>query len=516
MKPSNDLFDLIKSLTKSEKRFFKLSSSLQSGKKNYLKIFDVIDKQDEYDEEAIKRTFKTKRFVQHFPSEKNHLYKLILKSLRAYKSDNTINSILQQEIKNIEILYHKALYKEANKFLQRAKKKAKEHEKFYYLYELLLWEKILLEEEYEEGEFTKDIDSLIIEERNVINKLRNLAAYHILYSKINYIFRSGGYVRNAIDRKIVAEIVNHPLISEKNTALSKRATTICYYIKGYCALANQDTKLCLENFRKVKKVFDQNPLIKDDLTKRYINTIANMLNCHIEMGNNDEARTLIDEMNRLPENRSFSSFDSRVRIFTSSYLNQLNLNAKNGNFEESVKLSPEIIEQLGKFENKINKEQEVLFYFKLAYAHFCYGDFNVALFWINKVLNDNEPSLRQDLYGYSRLFNLIIHFELGNFELLEYIIKSTHRYLNKRQLAYKIEEIIIKSLKALSKNKSKNEYDDILIGIQNDISALGDNEYEMVALKFFDFSAWVHSKLNNCTMSESIKRLKPKKKLAKK
>jgi len=505
MKPSNDLFDLIKSLTKSEKRFFKLSSSLQSGKKNYLKIFDVIDKQNEYDEDAIKKAYKNKRFVQHFPSEKNHLYKLILKSLRAYKSDNTINSILQQEIKNIEILYHKALYKEANKFLQRAKKKANEHEKFYYLYELLLWEKILLEEEYEEGEFTKDIDSLIIEERNVINKLRNLAAYHILYSKINYIFRSGGYVRNNIDKKIVAEIVNHPLISEKNTALSKRATTICYYIKGYCALANHDTELCLENFRKVKRIFDQNPLIKNDLTKRYINTISSMLTCYIEMGNQEEAQILIEEMNALPENRSFASFDSRVRIFTSSYLNQLNLNAKNGDFDKSVKLAPEIIEQLEGFKNKINKEQEVLFYYKIAYAYFCYGDYNVALFWINKVLNDNEPSLRQDLYGYSRIFNLLIHFELGNFELLEYIIKSTHRYLNKRQLAYKIEEMIIKSLKSLSKNKSKSEYDEILTGISAEIDKLKDNEYEMAAMKFFNFDAWVHSKLNNCSISDSIK-----------
>jgi hypothetical protein len=52
MKPSNELHDLIKSLTKSEKRFFKLHSSLQAGDKNYLRIFDAIDKQKVYDEEA--------------------------------------------------------------------------------------------------------------------------------------------------------------------------------------------------------------------------------------------------------------------------------------------------------------------------------------------------------------------------------------------------------------------------------------------------------------------------------
>jgi hypothetical protein len=79
---------------------------------------------------------------------------------------------------------------------------------------------MLLEEAYESGEFTKDLDALIEEERDVIEKLRNLAAYHILYSKINYVFRSGGYVRTDEEHAMVEEISEHPLIKGKNTALS--------------------------------------------------------------------------------------------------------------------------------------------------------------------------------------------------------------------------------------------------------------------------------------------------------
>jgi hypothetical protein len=109
---------------------------------------------------------------------------------------------------------------ECNKLLHRAKKIAKENERFYYWFELLNWEKMLLEEAYESGEFTKDLDALIEEERDVIEKLRNLAAYHILYSKINYVFRSGGYVRTDEEHAMVEEISEHQLIKGKNTALS--------------------------------------------------------------------------------------------------------------------------------------------------------------------------------------------------------------------------------------------------------------------------------------------------------
>ena len=134
MKPSKELFKLVKSLSKSEKRFFKLSSSLQSGEKNYLKIFDYIDAQDDYNESALKDYFDNEVFIKHLPSEKNHLYKLILKSLRSYYSEQSVSSTLKQEIKNVEILYNKALYKECEKFVKRAKATAQKYEKFYYVF----------------------------------------------------------------------------------------------------------------------------------------------------------------------------------------------------------------------------------------------------------------------------------------------------------------------------------------------------------------------------------------------
>ena len=79
-------------------------SSLQSGEKNYIKLFDAIERQNEYDEEAIKRQFSGETFIKHLPSEKNHLYKLILKSLRLFYSENTVSAILAEHIQSIEIL----------------------------------------------------------------------------------------------------------------------------------------------------------------------------------------------------------------------------------------------------------------------------------------------------------------------------------------------------------------------------------------------------------------------------
>ncbi len=503
MKPSTDLFDLIKSLSKSEKRFFKLSSSLQSGDKNYLKIFDAIDKQKEYDEDAIKETFKGETFIKHFPSEKNHLYKLILKSLRAYHSDNSISSILKQEIKNIEILYKKALYSECNKFLTRAKKMAIVHEKFYYLFELLSWEKLLLEEAYEAGEFTKDLDALIREEHDVIEKLRNLASYHVLYSKINYVFRSGGYVRSEADKALVEEISHHPLIIGRNTAISRRAATICYYIQGFCATANVDKETAYLKFMRVKEILDDNPLIRKDLPKRYIRTLSNLLTIQIDTGRIDEALEMIDNMRSFTKKSHFGTEDIEIMVFKSTYLAELRIYEKKGEFEKAIGIVDEILEGLNANENKINKEQELLFMISIATVYFGAGKYKESLAWLNRVLNDNEPNLRQDLYSYARLFNLVVHLELRNYDLLEYVIKSTNRYLTKRQRNHEMEVMIINYIKRLSRIAGKPEEIEVYKAFKDDIEGYLQNSNEQIILQFFNYPIWISSKIKGISFREA-------------
>ena len=77
--PSQALFHLIKALNKLEKRYFKLYSSRHviGEKNNYVRIFDLIDKQSLYDESAIlEKASISKKQLENY---KRHLYELILK-----------------------------------------------------------------------------------------------------------------------------------------------------------------------------------------------------------------------------------------------------------------------------------------------------------------------------------------------------------------------------------------------------------------------------------------------------
>ena len=507
MKPSIELFNLIKSLTKSEKRFFKLSSSLQSGDKNYLKIFDFIESQSSYDEAKLKDEFKSEIFVNHLPSEKNHLYKLILKSLRSFYSEQSISSILKQEIKNVEILYNKALYRECEKFVSRAKLQARQNEKFYYWYELISWEKKLIEETYDSREFSTNLEGLMQEEEMVIEKLRNLAEYQVVYSKINLVFRSGGFTRTDEERKVVDEIANYHLIKGKNTAISTRASSMCYYIKGLCAATNRNFEDSFQFFNRTREILDNNPEIKEDSGQRYVMTLSHLLRTYIVSKEFEKAKQLITDLKSLEGTKGFNSTDLMVRIFTNSSNLELTLLHAQGAFQESVSLIPEIERLQKEYGEKISKEQEVLLTYSKAYSFFGSGDFKKALSYINIVLNDNEQNLRQDIYSFSRLFNIVLHFELENYDFLEYIIKSTNRYLNKQERSFEIENVCIRNIRKIAKLSDNSAILKTWQEMKVELNELLNNRNEKVILEYFNITAWVESKIEKSTLSEAVKRL---------
>ena len=89
---SHTLYDLISSMTMSEKRYFKLFSSRHviGDSNDYIHLFNAIDKQKVYSEDKLRKA----SFVKNLSQEKNYLYRLVLKSLNAYHSNEAAQDYL--------------------------------------------------------------------------------------------------------------------------------------------------------------------------------------------------------------------------------------------------------------------------------------------------------------------------------------------------------------------------------------------------------------------------------------
>jgi len=136
------LFQLIKSLEKAEKRHFKLYITRSSGKEELkiVRLFDVLDKQDIYDEKSLLKKLPGTEKRQLY-NLKTHLYKQILASLRLLKSADSIDLQLNEQFDYAHILYKKGLFLQSLKILDRAKETAKTHQKFYFLAQVIALKK---------------------------------------------------------------------------------------------------------------------------------------------------------------------------------------------------------------------------------------------------------------------------------------------------------------------------------------------------------------------------------------
>jgi len=124
----DNLFLLIKSLTKSEKRQFKLyvgRLDVNTDSK-FLNLFNFLDKANVYDESAIIKSGIVKK--QQLANVKAHLYKQILISLKLNPSHQNMRSQIREQLDFASILYHKGLYRQSLKILDKAKETAIQHE----------------------------------------------------------------------------------------------------------------------------------------------------------------------------------------------------------------------------------------------------------------------------------------------------------------------------------------------------------------------------------------------------
>jgi hypothetical protein len=139
----DSLFALVKSLTKSEKRQFKLFVGRLgvNADSKFLSLFTLLDKSNSYTEKQILKSTDIQK--KQLANIKAHLYKQILISLKMNPVHQNIRSQIREQLDFASILYHKGLYKQSLKILDKAKELAVNHEEKNLAYEIVELEKVI-------------------------------------------------------------------------------------------------------------------------------------------------------------------------------------------------------------------------------------------------------------------------------------------------------------------------------------------------------------------------------------
>lgn len=497
---SQELFQLIKSLSQSEKRYFKREAAKHSiqGENKYVTLFDSIVSQEEYDEDDILK--EEKRFgKKQLPDLKNYLYPLILRSLLSYHSGSTVNAQLKDAIRQIEILYQKGLYSQCRKLVVRTKSLAVSAERHIDLLSLLYWEKRLLDAISYSGTAEKDLLRIHREEKLALNIIQNNNDFWFSYARI---FRSNivkGHLHSHSELKKLQTILNSSQFRYKTQAHSYWTKTYYYFAREYYYYVHQNWNCFYRESKKhVRWMESLDEGILQEEVNPYIGALYNLVRACSYLRKYAEA---LDEIQKLRALKTYSIY-SQIRVFSRSYMLELELYAHTGEFEKGLEIMNDIQEGLLRFKNKMNKEHEYILWYDIFYNYFGAGYYSKALFWLNKILNEGSLDSREDIQCVARIMNLILHYEIGNLEMLEYSILSYKRFLSKRHRFYWFEKMVLGFIKQLIRSDKPTSRNAIFQSFTKQLSRIVQDPTMQTAFAYFDFKSWVQSKIQNRPFAE--------------
>ncbi len=495
-KIQNYLHELIKNLSQTEKRYFKLLAKQQTpGKKNdYIKLFEAIDKQKVFNEEKIKEQFKGTPIEKRYASLKKYLYELVIKSLTFYNSE-TISSIkVRRMLDAAEILQRKGLFHQAIRKLDKAEKMAEEVGLNFVIHDITRLKiscKSMISEFPPEEEFIafKENQTSLIARMAQTNEICNKGldiVFYSMYAKDNSEAQDIERYKNLIDKDFLA--------LEANLSGGYNKHQYFYTLKRYYSMIGDSEKLEEYNKKHIN-VFESGAMKKKHLPSNYIHSVMTVLENLDPQTEKEDIEYWVNHCENFFENEGSSYFNKANDLGHLHCIQQTHaLVGKNNN--KIKQLETVITEYLDANKSKMNTFAVRWLNYNLAWTKIYKKDYKAALSLSNELVNNDELSTSHFLYSPAIIQNVIIHFELKNFSYLEFAIGSFYKELKKKSRLTANETLVFdffyQNLSKVGSSAISNQ----------DMFARLQNVYEATAKKPLDFTSeyllqWINAKAGN-------------------
>ena len=480
------LFVLIDSLSKSEKRYFRLFCTRETSGSNYLKLFDAIERQSHYDERAIKELFKNETFSKQLHVTKNYLRKLILKSLRNFHAGISKDAELKDILRNIEILYNKELFLHCESQLAVAERLAIKYELLTGLLEIDNWKR-KLEQIRHPGNYLS-LNKVLEKQEATLKKLSN----NLEYWQIAVNYSAGIFQDQNLNNS------DHALFNSPEKPLSLEAQVLYYNTTYLYHLQNNNSEKAENELKTLIKLLENSPDRLNEEPGLYVSSINNLVSFFVFKRKYEDAILLIQKAKMIYKGWKVTSENrTLLKQIVRTYNIELEIYRNTKDFEDQMSFIESTEGFVSKNLHKIPKEYIASFQFQLASIHFMRNDLKKSLQWINQFLNFRFKGVRPDLKKQVLLLNLMVHLEQKNLMVLGYYVNSTRRYMNKLKELQPYEEILLKFFIRIGKVPLL-EYKDAFLHLKDQLYP--NNSAPLIpqeVIGYIDYMAWIKRQLGN-------------------
>jgi len=499
----DDLFQLIKALDKNEKGYFKKFTARYGAKSSgndYLKLFDLLDKADEYNETKIKKQFSKSGRKFNLSAQKNYLYQQIIRALRSYSSGKSSSYSLQEQLLDIQNLLDKNLSNQAFDLIYALVNKAAQTENL----ELQLQLK-LVEDKLMVRYNNRFSNEQILKVKEEIRELTEQINTELKLSELFIEMKKGDERRGSEERvsdkekKLLNDLMGHEVF-KKIDSLRKKGKLLAYNVKHVGNMLLKQFPEAIEYLKKMQALYKEMEM-DTNTTFNYLSNTNNLLVLSVGAGQFEEAERCLKilETNRYKDKRLE---EYRKTLFSKNLIFFL--------FERSHHrvLGREIYEAEKYYLEtgiELSGNNNLFSCYYLGILFLGIRQFDKSLLWLQKTI-DHENTTFINVQAYCRIVAALVHYEQNNLSLAQSVMQNLSYYMKKSnfQVTYlkTCSMLVTKLLSATTKPEREKRLQNI-VEVVSDLDAKelkGEHSY----FHTLYLSVWATGQLNGVSYAEQL------------
>ena len=468
---------------------------------NYIMLFDMICKEGIISPSELKLQYEKKFDKRSFNVSVSYLYNTLLDVLLTLRKDQDSNYRLFDKMMKARILFEKSLFSDALELLDKIKKEA-----IHYENQISLLYASRMELEYLLFLNMPDISESELVKKHfqigeVLKKSRVICEYSSLYELLMHRIIHKGNVHSQEEKKRMNDLVFAEVSLNSSSKNSFEAQKLHQMFQSNYLMSIGDQKSAFQSFRELNSLFENNPQFWANSPFYYVSILEGILDNLRSMRYYDKMPYFIERLKKI-EN---TSTRFQLRVTTLVFLYELFPLLDTGDFVSAKK-------HLDRYQDSLlsKKEQmdlfwqaEISLYSALTYIGL--NDYKKARkTLINEIIFDNKI-YTFPIYRIICMVNLIIYYELKDMEYVRTKSRSIKRELMQAGKVCRIESLILNflnndKLPLMSSEKRKTLWKKL----ESELAEIRNNVFEKQLLKYFDFTAWVESKVRKISLSEVL------------
>ena len=500
MTPSTELFDLIQSLGQAEKRYFKIYTQKHviGGENNYLKLFNLLVKMKKYEEVRVKKKFKGTRIARDLASEKHYLKELIMRAMRAFHSDKSVEIRLLGLLQDLHFLWEKNLTYQFRRTLDRTWKLAYEHEHFYTMLRVLEYRRLLhkstTDKHIEEG-----METILAKMQETIQRLAHELEYGHLYERMYLKTQQRISPQDKEKMKEIDAFLAHPLLQNEEMAQSFTAGIYYNNIKANYHLIKGELEREVHFKNRILEIWEAHPKIQKEQHSRYRRTLSNYITGLFRLGKHAEILPVIEKI----RNSAGTSLLAKAEKFELGHFSEQLFLLGRLDFDAAEKLAESIEKGLDTYGKRISSGRQFSFIYNNMVVFLFLEKWSQALRRLNRILNAPGTEHRKDIQAMARVYLQMIHYELGNVDILDNLNRSAKRFMSKEETERSFEARVLKFFRKLIDVVDEGEVKDRCEAFHAELQE-GWPPTGGRPLGFDELSHWLESKFKGIPMRETI------------